>query len=70
MVTIEPILVFHLEPLVEMIKEISPEWVNVGADSGGNKLPEPNKEEILALIDELNKFTVVKNKTNLKRLLK
>jgi len=32
-------------------------------------LPEPPKEKILELISELKKFTVVKEKSNLKRLL-
>ena len=70
MVTIEPVLDFDLTNLIAMIAIINPEFVNIGADSGGNKLPEPSKDKILALIEELNKFTVVKNKSNLKRLLK
>jgi protein gp37 len=69
MVTIEPILDFDLEPLVEMIKRIAPEWVNIGADSKGHNLPEPSKEKIEALITELRKFTEVKIKDNLKRLI-
>ena len=70
MVTIEPIMDFDLFELVVMVKQIKPEWVNIGADSGGNKLPEPPKDKILDLISELEKFTEVKNKSNLKRLLK
>ena len=52
-----------------MIETIQPEWVNIGADSGYNNLPEPPKEKILQLIDELKKFTKVKNKENLSRLV-
>jgi len=70
MVTIEPILDFDLEEFVKMIKSIQPSWVNIGADSKGHKLPEPGKEKIQALIDELSTFTMVKIKTNLNRLMK
>jgi hypothetical protein len=38
--------------------------------TGHNNLPEPPKEKILELIFALEKFTVVKQKSNLKRLLK
>lgn len=68
--TIEPIVDFDLIPFVEMLKECGPEQVNIGADSGNNHLPEPSKDKLLALIDELQKFTVISRKTNLDRLLK
>jgi len=70
MVTIEPIMDFDLDALVNLIKSIKPKWVNVGADSKGHKLPEPSKEMILELIDRLSMFTEVKQKNNLKRLFK
>ena len=70
-ITIEPIMDFDLETMVNEIKEImTVKQVNIGADSGKNKLPEPPKEKILALIEELEKFTTVKIKTNLNRLIK
>lgn len=69
-VTIEPIMDFDLPELVDMIKLCSPVQVNIGADSGGHNLPEPSKDKILALIDELSIFTKVVQKTNLSRLLK
>jgi len=68
-VTIEPILEFNLEHIVAMIKRCNPKQINVGADSGGNNLPEPSKEKVLQLIDELQKFTTIHNKSNLHRLL-
>jgi len=68
--TIEPIMDFDLSEFIELIKRCEPEQVNIGADSGGHKLPEPNKDKILMLIDELNKFTNVENKRNIGRLLK
>ena len=69
-ITIEPIMDFDLYSLVSMIRYSYPIQVNIGADSGKNNLPEPTAEKIMALIDELEPFTVVKQKQNLKRLLK
>jgi DNA repair photolyase len=69
-VTIEPIMDFDLGTLVNMIDKCLPKQCNIGADSGNNKLPEPLKEKIIELIAELEKFTVVKQKKNLSRLLK
>ena len=68
MITIEPILDFDLKEFVEMIRAIGPEQVNIGADSCGHHMPEPSKEKIQALIDELKAFTKVHLKPNLKRL--
>jgi DNA repair photolyase len=67
--TIEPIMDFDLDKFVFMIKECEPLQVNIGADSGRNKLPEPSAEKILELITELKKFTVIAKKTNLNRIL-
>lgn len=67
--TIEPIMDFDLNVMVRIIKQFYPEQVNIGADSGGNNLPEPNKEKILALIEELEQFTTVVKKKNLKRII-
>ena len=55
-----------------IIKHCDPRKVNIGADSSPNrnKLPEPPKEKILELIAELEKFTTVVQKKNLRRLLK
>ena len=69
-VTIEPIMDFELLQFIEHIKICAPTQVNIGADSGNNNLPEPPKEKILELISELEKFTKVKQKNNLVRLLK
>ena len=69
-ITIEPILDFDLDEFVGMIKDASPNWINIGADSKRHKLPEPSKEKLLALIDELKTFTEIRQKTNLGRLLK
>jgi hypothetical protein len=69
-VTIEPIMDFDLGPLALLISSIRPEQVNIGADSGRNHLPEPSKEKIEKLISNLEGFTKVHQKPNLKRLLK
>jgi DNA repair photolyase len=69
-ITIEPIMAFDLEKFVIELRECNPTQVNIGADSGNNNLPEPTYSEVMALIEELNKFTVVANKKNLNRLLK
>jgi DNA repair photolyase len=68
-VTIEPVMDFNLEHMVKMIKRCNPTQVNIGADSGNHKLPEPSKEKILALIEALQEFTTIARKTNLARLL-
>lgn len=73
MVTIEPIMDFDLDVFVSEIRKINPEFVNIGADSNNKKsykFLEPSKEKILALIEELKKFTKVNLKDNLQRLLK
>ena len=67
-VTIEPILDFDLPDMVAILKHCEPKQVNIGADSGRNNLPEPSKEKVLALINELQKFTIIDRKTNLSRL--
>ena len=69
-VTIEPIMDFDLDPLVDKIQRTRAKQVNIGADSKGSGLIEPSKEKILALIEILSKFTKVVQKPNLKRLLK
>jgi hypothetical protein len=69
-ITIEPIMDFDLVEFIEILKTASSAKVNIGADSKHNHLPEPSKEKLLALIDELQKFTIIDRKTNLARLLK
>ena len=68
-ITIEPILDFDLNAMVDLLKQCTPEQVNIGADSGRNNLPEPSKEKVLKLISELQKFTIINKKSNLQRLL-
>lgn len=67
-ITIEPILKFNHEPLVNVLQHIRPEWVSIGADSTRNNLPEPTKEEVERLIKDLEPFTKVIRKSNLRRI--
>jgi DNA repair photolyase len=69
-VSIEPILQFDLERLVRMILQIRPSFVTIGADSKNHNLLEPTGEQVRQLIKRLGKFTEVRPKTNLRRLLK
>ncbi len=70
MLSVEPVMDFDLVPFVGWIKAIAPEFVSVGADSKGHKLPEPKALKLIALIEALEQFTEVKQKLNLKRLLR
>lgn len=69
-VTIEPIMDFDLDKMVDLMKICRPIQVNIGADTGKNNLPEPSPEKVRELIKELEKFTKVHQKKNLSRLLK
>lgn len=69
-VTIEPIMDFDLGRLRDLVWMIKPKKVYIGADSKNHHLPEPSKDKVLALIEELEKFTIVEKKTNIARLLK
>ena len=66
MVTIEPVLKFDVFEMIDILRIIKPEWINLGADSGNHKLPEPAKEKLLELMDRID----IRQKKNLKRLLK
>jgi len=70
-VTIEPLMDFDENRLLEMINDIGPQWVSVGADSQGHGLPEPTPEKVRVLLSELgrNKKIELVVKKNLGRLL-
>ena len=69
-ITIEPIIDFDLDIFSSMLKNINPEWISIGADSQNSNLPEPSEDKIKNLILELEKFTKIILKPNLKRLYK
>jgi protein gp37 len=70
MITVEPIIKFDLKEFSHMILHTKPDQVNIGADSGNNRLPEPSSKEIKELIRVLSLYTKVDQKPNLARLLK
>ena len=71
MVTVEPIIDFEPIELYYLISMCNPEWINIGADSKNSNLPEPNADKINELVRNLKqKGITVKNKDNLKRLLR
>lgn len=59
MIVIEPIIIFDLIPLVNMIKSVNPFQVRIGYDKFYCNLPEPSIIETEKLIFELEKFTSV-----------
>ncbi|KKM75536.1 hypothetical protein LCGC14_1389300 [marine sediment metagenome] len=69
-ITIEPILDFDVDVLVNWLTNIKPDFVNIGADSKQCNLPEPSKEKIWALIAALQyRKITIKKKVNLGRML-
>ena len=70
-ITIEPVLDFDVDILAEWIARIRPEFLNLGADSKGNNLPEPTIDKIMALVEKLKEYGIeLREKHNLKRLMK
>ena len=70
MVTIEPIMDFDHDVLVEMLRKIGPFQVNIGCNTNREvKLLEPTREQIVALVQELRTFTNVELKSNSSRIL-
>lgn len=71
MITIEPILDFDKEEFLSYLKISRSYQINIGADSGNNKLPEPGKEKLSKLIEEISSgFRAnLHLKNNLKRIL-
>jgi hypothetical protein len=61
MVTIEPVMGFDMDVMVDWIENINPCMVWLGYDSGKNRLVEPELEKVKSLHWELAKrgFTVV-----------
>ena len=70
MLTIEPVMDFDTDFMVEIVKAVNPTWINIGANTNSKvKLPEPEPEKIQKLIERLKEITEVKIKPNLKRLM-
>jgi len=68
-VTIEPILDFDISVFAKWIKEINPEFLNIGADSKGHDLEEPRMSKIISFVNILKANGIeVREKHNLGRL--
>lgn len=52
-VSIEPIMDFDLYPFIRWMKELGPEFIEVGADNYHNNLPEPTPEMVKELLFHL-----------------
>lgn len=73
MITVEPVMMFSdALKFADLLASVNPVQVNIGANTNRQvKLIEPAKDEILALIKELeNRNITVHQKSNLERLLK
>lgn len=70
-VTIEPIMDFDIDVMIDWLKRLCPDFVNIGADSKGCNLMEPSREKVNQFIELLRKNKIVlREKSNLERLLK
>jgi DNA repair photolyase len=71
-ITIEPILEFDLEDFTSLLQVAVPTFINIGADSKGTSLPEPNADKIEQLIRNVDGYygIEIRKKVNLERLLK
>jgi hypothetical protein len=69
MIAVEPVMDFNVRAFTDLILSCKPEQVNIGADSGHNRLPEPPPDKIAALVEALRPFTRVHLKKNLARLM-
>jgi protein gp37 len=69
-ITVEPIMDGDMDILSAWIDQIRPEFVNIGADSKNNHLPEPPAEKVRALIAKLTEYGIeIREKHNLERLM-
>ena len=70
-ITIEPVLDFNPVELFEMIEAARPTFVNIGADSKGHGLVEPDEEDVIRLIELLGQAGIeIRQKKNLGRLIR
>lgn len=70
-ISIEPIMDFDLDILVDWIRQIKPDIVEIGADNYHNHLPEPSWAKVAGLLSALREFVPhVVEKDKLHRLEK
>ena len=64
-VTLEPLVDFDLDPLVDLVRRCQPSFVHIGRNTRRKVvLPEPAKYQVVELIQRLTEFTTVKVKHN------
>lgn len=70
-VAVEPVLKFDPSRLGALLLTATPDWVSIGADSTGCKLPEPSKEDLEGLMRRVAHLYLieVRRKSNLGRLM-
>ncbi len=69
-ITVEPIMDFDSAELALWISKLRPKFINIGADSKGHHLPEPETWKVGAFISALNGYGIqILEKHNLERLL-
>lgn len=69
-ISAEPIMDFDLDIFSSWLINSNLSFISIGADSKGNKLPEPPSDKVKQLIDLLKGHTAVKIKPNLDRFFK
>jgi len=69
-ITLEPILDFDVDALIEWFRTLQPDFINIGADSKNCHLPEPSKEKILELMSKCGEHNIpIRKKVNLTRII-
>lgn len=69
--TIEPVLDFDVDGMLDLIDIARPAFLNIGADSKRCGLAEPSADKVLALIEGIRTLGIeIRQKTNLERILK
>ncbi len=70
-VTIEPIIDFDVDEMLEGMKALNADWISIGADSKGSGLPEPPKDKVVDLIRGMMRAGIkIEQKRNLDRMLR
>lgn len=68
--TIEPIMDFTVDGMMELIKIANPDFINIGADSKGHGLAEPPPGKIIRLIGFIQILGIeIRRKDNLDRII-
>jgi hypothetical protein len=60
LVSIEPIMDFDIDLMINGVKSIKPKIVYIGYDNHNNHLPEPSRNKTRDFIEEIQAFTKVK----------